>query len=423
MDERIGEVVNRNINLIVGKKIVIYGCTFFAAKIYDKLRKVNIDISAFVDNDSNKVGKRYMGVTVYKPEVFLLPHHSDILVIVCSVHAKEMIASLRKLGYTNSGVLHIDVMDDWEKLCTLEYADERLQRIMSGYEIYLHIIEEYGEEAKIIIAPKASGDIYIACSYLEKWMHKDNVTNYVLVGTEKNMIDIAKIYQLSNTKLITQSDKELLLDAYMFLDNQLNIKLLSGWELRTRNSYFPVQKSSVLFSEKFKYETFGLAKEAKPTLPSFTNMINLEEYKLKQNNTVIIAPYAYSSPAPKIRKNTWERLVERIREQGFEVLTVGYGEDEPPIKNTEIIRFSHVDAIGILEYSGMFIGARSGLCDIISSAKCKKIIIYGGAIRNNGVLPFFSLKENFEQFTGSEIIFDDYTEKEFIEYVITYLTR
>ena len=30
----------------------------------------------------------------------------------------------------------------------------------------------------------------------------------------------------------------------------------------------------------------------------------------------------------------------------------------------------------LLEYAGYFIGLRSGFCDIVSSAKCRKVVIY-----------------------------------------------
>ena len=32
--------------------------------------------------------------------------------------------------------------------------------------------------------------------------------------------------------------------------------------------------------------------------------------------------------------------------------------------------------IDVMEYAGLFIGVRSGLCDIIAQADCKKIILY-----------------------------------------------
>ena len=49
---------------------------------------------------------------------------------------------------------------------------------------------------------------------------------------------------------------------------------------------------------------------------------------------------------------------------------------EVPIKFTTPLDFPLTIANDILEYAGYFIGVRSGFCDIILNAACKKIILY-----------------------------------------------
>jgi len=51
------------------------------------------------------------------------------------------------------------------------------------------------------------------------------------------------------------------------------------------------------------------------------------------------------------------------------------------------------EAISIVEAAGIFIGLRSGLCDVISSAKAEKIIIYPDRVYQGGkYIDFYSLK-------------------------------
>lgn len=406
--------------LRTNKVIVLYGCTAYAPKICMELQQHNIRLSAIIDNDVNKIGKRCWGVNVYKPQEYLLPYNPNIVVIVCSVHECEMIKSLEQLGYRSKNIICISEQDAGNPKDSIESFDEGMKLVKKGYELYNEILSEYCEDTKILIAPKASGDIFIACSFLRAWCEKNNIKDYVLIGTGRNLLDVSELYEIDNVKLISEEDKSNLLCAYMFLGNKMNVKLFSEWEMRIRNSYFSNDKDAVCFKDKFKYESFNLKENVKPETPCFTKDVDYSKYGLKKNRTIIMAPYAYSSPAAVIPSCVLEKLADKLILKGFKVFTVSYGNREPVIRNTECIQFPYKDSVGLLEYAGGFIGSRSGLCDITSSAKCKKVIVYGSGKYSKD---FFSLSRNFEGFVGEEVVYDDYSEDEFIEYVIKYFAE
>ena len=70
-------------------------------------------------------------------------------------------------------------------------------------------------------------------------------------------------------------------------------------------------------------------------------------------------------------------------------------------------------ANSVVEYAGYFIGLRSGLCDVISNSKSKKIIIYPKAkIGETRLIDYYSFKTDHE---------DPYIEE--IECTVNYKTK
>lgn len=418
MLERIESSVKKANKRFKDKEVIIYGCTVFLNRIYKSLSENKIVVDAIIDNGQDKIGKTYLGIKVHKPEEFLIPYNENRLVIVCSVHEKEMIDSLKGMGYNENNILHISSKMEFNHLNELEYVENEMQSVRVGYNIYQKLQQEYGDTVTLIMMPRASGDVFIACSYLKEWCKRYEIDNYVLVGTGRNFVEIANMFQIVETRELTTEEKEKLLKAYMFLSEYMQVKVISEWVLRIRNSYFARKKNEICFVDKFRYETFGLPKGTKAEKAIFTQQIDIEKYRMNKEKTIIIAPYAYSSPAPMISKTVWEKLVKELLKLGYTIYTLGYGEKELAIDNTECIQFSYAEANKLLEYAGGFIGARSGLCDIVHSAVCKKVIIYGNSRAAN--MNFWSLKNNFDGFTGKEIMYEDYTEKEFIDYIRTY---
>lgn len=416
MADKIRDVIaNETENISKYNRIVMYGCTIYSRNIHNELLRQNINLSAIVDNDLNKVGGKFLGVDVYKPSEYLQPCDLDTIIIVCSIHEKDMVQSLENMGYSKGNILCIPVEAEQLTTDSLAGLEANINLIKKGYDLYSEIVSKYSKDVKLIVAPKASGDIFIACFFIEEWCKKHQIKDYVLLGMGKNLLDVTELFNIKNIIVLSEEEKTSLASAYMYFGNKMHIKFLSEWELRIRNSYFPVGKSSGLFINKFKYETFDLEDYAEIRKPIFNAEVDISKYDLEKGKTVIIAPYAYSSPSAVIQSETLEKLVNRLKSCGFKVFTVGYGDREPAITNTKLIKFDYKDSLEILEYAGYFIGVRSGLCDITYSAKCKKIIIYGNGKYSKD---FFSLKNNFEKYIGEEIVYNDYTEEEFINYTI-----
>ena len=90
----------------------------------------------------------------------------------------------------------------------------------------------------------------------------------------------------------------------------------------------------------------------------------------------------------------WEALADGLKNKGFSVCTNSSGENEPAIFGTTAIFVPLNIVPQFISKSGYFIGVRSGLCDVISAATAKKIILYDAEERffNSSSFEYFSLK-------------------------------
>ena len=129
------------------------------------------------------------------------------------------------------------------------------------------------------------------------------------------------------------------------------------------------------------------------------------------NKTVILSPYANSMK--RLPVELWESIANKLKDLGFDVRT-NVAKDEVPIKGTDGIFIPIDELLDFLDKIKVFIGLRSGLCDVISQAGCELIILYSGCInRCITTLDFYSLKKmglREDKLTEIYIENDDYDE-------------
>ena len=104
-----------------------------------------------------------------------------------------------------------------------------------------------------------------------------------------------------------------------------------------------------------------------------------------------MAPYAKSvMPVPR---SFWEQTAERHSAQGDVVATLVHG-DEDPIPGTLALEIPIPEVLDAVEHAGTFIGLRSGLCDVVHTARARKVYVYPDAYYSTTrykVADFFAL--------------------------------
>lgn len=96
--------------------------------------------------------------------------------------------------------------------------------------------------------------------------------------------------------------------------------------------------------------------------------------KLPQGNTAIIAPHANSTST--LPPAFWERLAERLLRKGWAVCTNVAQKEAGVLPGTVGLSFSLAEAIPMAELAGWVISARSGLSDIVHTARASQSVIY-----------------------------------------------
>lgn len=383
-------------NIANSDRIVIFGCTMFARDIRDNLKSVGLDISAIIDNNPNKVGKLCLGVNVFSPQDYLKTY-PETKVIICSKYYAEMVMQLKKLGCCDDGFIIIYVSECLNKFQdTEEDLNDAIKNVETGFDIYNKIADKYRNINNFFVCPySGTGDIYMACTYLPAYTAKNSIDDYVLIVIGKKCFNTAVIFDIDNIEILSEDEMNNLIKAWEFLGNDtMHIKPLLFWGWRTKRYLYNDKYTRITFNEMFKYDVFELNDTEKRYIPK---TYNTKEYVenlflekgLKKDKTVILAPYA-GSFVSEISADDWMKIADELTKLGYSVCTNCNGTSELPVNGTVPVFFPYCYAVPIAEYAGGIIALRSGLCDIISSAKCKKIVIYESGF-NATKYEYFSL--------------------------------
>lgn len=115
------------------------------------------------------------------------------------------------------------------------------------------------------------------------------------------------------------------------------------------------------------------ATESVPVVPTEARRMAMKKFaelKLKEGRTVLIAPFAQSISGHFVSDSFWKDIVATYNTRGFDVVF-------NDVNNWgAAVQLSLLETIPFVELCGYFVGVRSGLCDLLISAKAKKIVLY-----------------------------------------------
>lgn len=96
-------------------------------------------------------------------------------------------------------------------------------------------------------------------------------------------------------------------------------------------------------------------------------------YELLEGKTILLAPHAVTAPA--IDEQFWYNLIDLGLAKGYKIAMMS---DSLQVNHPDVVQIdiNLGAAIPFVEQCGVFIGLRSGFCDLVSSAKAKKVIVY-----------------------------------------------
>jgi tetratricopeptide (TPR) repeat protein len=149
------------------------------------------------------------------------------------------------------------------------------------------------------------------------------------------------------------------------------------------NLWHMLNEHGIFFVQLFKF-LLGLTPNVAPDAPRITELardaarVLARGHSIVQDNTLVLFPYAQSMPfaqsLPEVRQH-FAVLAARSAAHGMHVVTSVVG-TEPPIEGAPPISIPFDVLQPFAEFAGYAVTMRSGVTDVLSAARCKKVHIY-----------------------------------------------
>lgn len=387
------------------RNIAVVGAWNNIGEIEKILKSLDLKLMHIADNNPNKQGISRLGIISESVEEL----NKDLKVIILVINNQfwlEISTQLEHLGYKKNVDYYVIFggekfrrLSGNKSYCLIEAKKWEQCKVdmKCAYEHYIEINKKYGGKPIWLMHQPSLGDLYIFAAYLPYFYYKSNIADCdcVLVVTKNSTKKLAEIIGFKNIEIITfdEANKQWLL-LMRLMGDELN---LYNAVYHGQNNVFQtiVHYSDVSFADSFIHYVFQLEGKINPIYPQFPSrkeyVLNLfKEYGLTPGKTVLLSPYAGHFEAC-ISNEQWEYLVKILVERGYTVCTNCGSKEEKPIKGSKAPFIELQDCVEFVETAGYFIGVRSGFCDLICMANCKKIVLYETAAPA-GSIKFFGFE-------------------------------
>lgn len=229
------------------------------------------------------------------------------------------------------------------------------------------------------ILPYGIGDFYLFLSLLDTFQ-KNNVDNVTLGIVKPIQIKLLDIFDVQVNRVVYITNEELQFCESNKLCKGIPVVLHPDFFL-SKSLYSLIGYNGLTLNDIYKI-MLDIPVQTNNQKP-ISKQINIDSAKERYKNygligykTVLIAPHANSFNEEIIPFKFWEQLNEGLLSLGFKVLLNSTKEPYVNLKNVLSVDFPLNEAIPFVEMCDNFIGARSGFCDLISTSKSDKYIIY-----------------------------------------------
>lgn len=373
------------------KRIYIFGVSIRTRRIIQALRKFEIEPVNILDNDKTRQNSHCARIKIISVDQVDNISDDENAYIISSSYWREMKAQLedKNVGRENIHLLYA------QRKPLLNHLFEAGK----GKHVYNGLIKKYGNVPIFLCPYTGTGDIYLIGTFWKQYIEKNGIDNYIFVVVNGACKKVATLFRIKNIEMLKRRHSSWLLDFYLLCGQTVNIVVLNdSWpHIHTNQIEWFRGYKGLEFTEMFRRYVFHLSDDIKPRYPILENIEDelvplFEKYHLVSGKTVILSPY--SNTLADLGEIFWENLADYLKKEGYIVCTNSSGKSEPAISGTISVFPPLNIAPQFVSKAGCFIGVRSGFCDVISSAKAKKIILYDAEERfyNGSSFEYFSLE-------------------------------
>lgn len=360
---------------LASKKIFLFGHCNATLELTDLLVAKGLKAIAILDNSKVKQGQVYKGAVVIDPKQILeisgkQPEEESIVLITSRFYA-AMLRQLREIGYEGLVRKVIDYNSYAEYSLSPKTIARKRQRLERGIVLLRQMQGSYPDCFKILCPFSALGDIYFTMSYLPHFMKKRGLEKCVVGVIGKACGQVVRLFGHYPVEVLAQKDMDEMIQAALYTEDENTF-------IPHQDRPYVVNLFKALYIKRIPLETiyccgvFGLPVETRPCLPTFFRPYDkLEE--IPEGGAVILSPYAKSVTA--LKPEIWGQIIRDYQARGY-VCYTNVARDEKPLPDTIPISPEILQMRSVIERAGTFIGIRSGLCDVIREASCRKIALY-----------------------------------------------
>jgi hypothetical protein len=370
------------------RDVVIYafGHTAATEEIRTRLERYDLALTAILDNNRAKQGSSLHGVPVIPPDAVADADARSVVLIASRFHA-EMRRQLLDLGYAGEiiRVGSASIATDTASESDAGRGARPLDRLRAAHPGRHLLVCPFG----------ALGDVYWALAYLpDVDAAGRRLAPAVVVVVGEACAEVARLFGHGDVHSLTQAEMDDLVAAVVAgVADDVTIAhhdrpYGDGAPVRALDERF------VAFPDLYRDLVFKLPAETRPHTPRRDMTTRADpawSSRVPRGRGVLLAPYAKSVvPVPW---SFWVKTAERHTSQGDIVATLVHGHEDP-VPGTLAIQIPIPEMLDAVEHAGTFIALRSGLCDVVHTARARKVHVFPDAYYSTTpykVADFFAL--------------------------------
>ena len=362
-------------NLLQSKDIYLFGHCNATEELAALLLQRGFSVRAIMDNNIAKQGGVCYGIPIVAPVNILNQPLNNIVVCIAARAYEAMKEQLRDIGYQGEVYKLVDYNSYAEYSLSEDTIRRKSRRVKDGILRKQELEQKYPKCFKVLCSFSALGDIFFAMSYLTYFLEKRTIKKCVVGVIGNACAQVAELFGLENVHIetFTQKDMDELIQACLYIRD-------SSFFIAHQDRPYVVNLHQALYVKCIPLEqiyccgVFGLPADTKPVKPKAEKKrqyFGLQD--ICKGKAVILSPYAKSVTA--LPERIWQDIVQYYKDKGYQCFTNAVG-NEQVLEGTLRISPAICELQSVVEYAGTFIGIRSGLCDVLKYAQCKKIALY-----------------------------------------------
>ncbi|HEY5587882.1 MAG TPA: hypothetical protein VIK86_02885 [Candidatus Paceibacterota bacterium] len=267
-----------------------------------------------------------------------------------------------------------------------------------------------GKDELGLVCPYGIGDLYCICCMLNAFLLKNNIVSVKLI-IKPSQKDIPILFpNIRKEIFLTEMPRNGFLNILkLFFKKYFNFKpgniVIAHPNFVNRNDFKKIGKNSLNNFDVYK-NMFALPEGNSEEIPIIPESAIesasriFDKYKFRKGLTVLIAPGANSlNSFPDI---LWNIFIEKLITMGLDVVI----NDESIVHKKSVnLKLGLLEIVPFINMGGYFVSIRSGMCELVSIAKCVKVIIYPDAIQSESVILSYGMEKNVHNGQLLEVVY------------------